>query len=40
MKAKTDELKTATANRAKELVGYEQQQKITMQALAREASTI
>lgn len=39
-KTKSDDLKTWVANKAKELLGYEQQQKITMQALDRESSQI
>ena len=40
MRVKTNELKTSAANRAKELVTYENQQRITLQALDREASQI
>lgn len=40
MRLKADEMKTSVGNRAKELVGYEQQQRITMQALDRESSQI
>ena len=39
-KTKSDDLKTWVANKAKELLGYEQQQKITRQALDRESSQI
>lgn len=40
MHQKSDDMKTGVANRAKELMGYEQQQKITMQALDRESAQI
>ena len=40
MHNRISEMKPAVANRAKELVGYENQQKITMQALDRESSQI
>ena len=37
-KQRADEMKTSVANSAKELQGYDTQQKITMQALDREST--
>ena len=40
MRQRTDEHKMVVGQRAKELVGYENQQRITMQALDRESAQI